>query len=134
MDERANAQPISWPLRPDVLPSSVAKQLHLRLAAEVYLRACIDYLVFTNDTPGTLNFCREAVLEKSQPLIVDGDVIPPGTQVGVNIYSPHHNEEYFPQSFKFLPDRWLSGAEMRLATYDALSPFFFGSGDALARP
>lgn len=41
-----------------------------------------------------------------EPLVVDGHVIPPGTSVGVNLYSVMHNEEYFPRPLKFNPDRW----------------------------
>ncbi|KAI0533765.1 cytochrome P450 [Xylaria digitata] len=60
-----------------------------------YLRACIDETLridYGND-----------------PFIVDGHVIPPGTQVGVSLYSLFHNEEYFPDSFTFRPERWLGG-------------------------
>ncbi|KAF3001160.1 hypothetical protein E8E14_006454 [Neopestalotiopsis sp. 37M] len=90
-----------------------------------YLRACIDESMrMSPPVPATL--WREAV-SRDQPLIVDGHVIPPGTQVGVNIYSLHHNEEYFPDSFRYEPERWLSGAKPGRAQQAAFSPFSMGS-------
>lgn len=63
----------------------------------------------------------------NHPMIVDGHVIPPGTQVGVSIYSLHHNEEYFPDSFKFQPERWLPGGNSSRAKPAAFTPFSIGS-------
>ncbi|ETS80811.1 hypothetical protein PFICI_08340 [Pestalotiopsis fici W106-1] len=89
-----------------------------------YLRACIDETMrMSPPVPSTL--WREAV--KGQSLVVDGHAIPPGTQVGVNIYSLHHNEEYFPDSFKFDPERWMPGAQPGRAHHAAFTPFSFGS-------
>lgn len=31
--------------------------------------------------------------------------------VGVSIYSLHHNPEYFPEPFKFMPERWLQPSD-----------------------
>lgn len=42
-----------------------------------------------------------------EPFIVDGHVIPPGTQVAVSQYSLQHNPKYFPEPFEFRPERWL---------------------------
>lgn len=68
----------------------------------------------------------------NEPLIIDGHVIPPGTQVGVNTYSIHRNEAYFPDPFVFKPERWLaddpstSGEAKKLAR-DAFAAFSIGS-------
>lgn len=43
-----------------------------------------------------------------ESLIVDGHVIPPGTQVAVSQYSLQHNPKYFPEPFEFRPERWLA--------------------------
>ncbi|KAI0476374.1 cytochrome P450 [Xylariaceae sp. FL0804] len=100
-----------------------------RLSGCRYLRACIDEsLRMSPPVPSTL--WREAIPdEQGRLLVVDGHVIPRGTQIGVNIYSLHHNEKYFPDSFRFLPERWMGGgaAEARLATHGALSPFSLGN-------
>ncbi|RYP66638.1 hypothetical protein DL771_007681 [Monosporascus sp. 5C6A] len=77
-----------------------------------YLRACIDEtLRMSPPAPSTLWRELSASDTSSQPWIVDGHVIPPGVQVGVNTYTLHHNEEFFPDSFAFKPERWLD-AEM----------------------
>lgn len=63
--------------------------------------------------------------EKNGPLIVDGHVTPPGTQLSVNIYSLHHNEDYFPDSFGFKPERWMIDDQATLqkmhTAFDAFS-------------
>lgn len=80
----------------------------LNLAGCRYLRACINEALRLNPpAPGTL--WRELAPEDAdRPFLVDGNLIPRGTMVGVNVYSLHHNEEYFPEPFRFNPDRWLS--------------------------
>ncbi|KAI8627470.1 cytochrome P450 [Xylariaceae sp. FL1651] len=71
-----------------------------------YLRACIDEaLRISPPLPGTL--WRELAEDTGEPWVIDGHLIPRGTKVGVNIYSLHHNEEYFPEPFAFVPERWL---------------------------
>ncbi|KAI0884179.1 cytochrome P450 [Annulohypoxylon maeteangense] len=95
-----------------------------RLTGCRYLRACIDEtLRMSPPIPGTL--WREPQIDsKQRPVIVDGHVIPPGTQIGVNIYSLHHNEKYFPDAFKFQPERWLEGSKN--ASHEAMTPFSIG--------
>lgn len=64
-----------------------------------------------------------------EPFIVDGHVIPPGTQVGVCTYALHHNEEYFPEPFVFRPERWLveeSGEAGLARMHSAFAPFSVG--------
>ncbi|KAI1380413.1 cytochrome P450 [Hypoxylon crocopeplum] len=96
-----------------------------------YLRACIDEtLRISPPGPGTL--WRElSTTEKSgDPLIIDGQVIPPGVQVGVNMYAHHHNEEYFPEPFIFKPERWLephTSAAQRKLMQDVFVPFSLGT-------
>jgi cytochrome P450 len=107
-----------------------------RLSGCRYLRACIDEaLRMSPPVPGTL--WREVMPSgKNKPLVIDGHFIPPGTQVGVSIYSLHHNEEYFPNSFEFQPERWLSGTKSTGATQAAFTPFSIGprgcAGKAMA--
>ncbi|KAI5923348.1 cytochrome P450 [Camillea tinctor] len=110
-----------------------------KLASCKYLRACIDEaLRIAPPVPGTL--WREVAAESNgQPLVVDGHVIPPGTQVGVNMYTLHHNEEYFPDPYAFKPERWLASETQethRKVMSEAFSPFSIGyrgcAGKAMA--
>ncbi|KAG6358759.1 hypothetical protein INS49_012278 [Diaporthe citri] len=52
--------------------------------------------------------CKTASAAAGEPFIVDGHVIPPGTQVAVSQYSLQHNPKYFPDPFEFRPERWLA--------------------------
>jgi cytochrome P450 len=92
-----------------------------------YLRACInESLRMTPPVSGTL--WREHDRNDKQPFVVDGHVIPPGTQVGVSIYCIHHNEKYFPQPFDFSPERWLVDDEAVLRRMNsAFCPFSVGA-------
>ncbi|KAH9903996.1 cytochrome P450 [Xylariomycetidae sp. FL2044] len=93
-----------------------------------YLRACIDE---------TLRM--ELQSNDGEPLVVDGHVVPPGTQVGVNTYSLHHNEKYFPNSYEFNPERWLDsssqtgGGSSRDACREAFVPFSIGYRDCVGK-
>lgn len=40
---------------------------------------------------------------------VDSLKLPAGIDVGIGIYSLHHNEKYFPDPFKYNPERWIVG-------------------------
>jgi cytochrome P450 len=74
----------------------------------------------------------------NRPFVVDGHVVPRGTIVGVNIYSIHHNEEYFPDPFTYRPERWLtpSTPEAKKSMRDAFAAFSLGprgcAGKAMA--
>lgn len=94
-----------------------------------YLRACIDEaLRLSPPAPGVL--WREILPgNKDQPFIVDGHVIPHGTIVGINIYSIHHNKEYFPDPFSYHPERWLDESatpQQKKTMRDAFIPFSIG--------
>ena len=103
-----------------------------KLAGCKYLRATIDEtLRISPPAAGTL--WRElCTTDKDDeiPLVVDGHVIPRGVQVGVSTYSIHHNEEYFPDPFRFLPERWLdseTSTPQSKITQDAFVPFSVGT-------
>ncbi|OTA62649.1 cytochrome P450 [Hypoxylon sp. EC38] len=100
-----------------------------------YLRACIDEaLRMSPPAPGTLWREQYPDDKNSGPLIIDGHLIPSKTQVGVNIYTLHHNEEYFPDSFSYKPERWLTPTGTQ--TNDAFAAFLTGprgcAGKAMA--
>ncbi|TGJ78509.1 hypothetical protein E0Z10_g10253 [Xylaria hypoxylon] len=91
-----------------------------------YLRACIDEaLRISPPASGTL--WREPYND-GEPVIIDGHIIPPGTQVGVSAYSLHHNEDYFAKPFEYDPDRWLIEDEANLSLmHSAFAPFSLGA-------
>ncbi|KAI1349445.1 cytochrome P450 [Xylaria sp. FL0043] len=101
-----------------------------------YLRACIDEaLRMSSPVNGTL--WRELAVDDdgSQPFIVDGHVIPKGVQVGVNIYTLHHNPEYFPNPYTFKPERWLGYDEKeKCRMKDAFAPFQIGYRGCAGKP
>ena len=77
--------------------------------------------------PGTLwrELIRDDTAERG-PLIIDGHVVKPGTQVGVCTYAIHHDEEYFPDPFAFKPERWLAD-DAATRHNAAFAPFSIGS-------
>ncbi|KAI1259224.1 cytochrome P450 [Xylariaceae sp. FL1019] len=99
-----------------------------KLASCRYLKACIEEaLRLSPPVSGTL--WRELYSDelKNGALVVDGHVIPSGIQVGVSIYSIHHNEQYFEDPFIFRPERWLTEDHDALTRmYSAFSPFSMG--------
>ncbi|ETS78085.1 hypothetical protein PFICI_10147 [Pestalotiopsis fici W106-1] len=110
-----------------------------KLSACKYLRACIDEAL-RMAPPSLATLWREQAADDPQrdagPVIIDGVVIPPGTQVGVNLYALHHNEDYFPNPFTFNPDRWLDDTDEKSDTHRAFAPFIIGprscAGKAMA--
>ncbi|RYP56982.1 hypothetical protein DL769_009780 [Monosporascus sp. CRB-8-3] len=103
-----------------------------QLASCRYLRACIDEsLRMASPVPTTLWREQDPSEDGRRLLIVDGHVIPRGTLVGINIYSLHHNEKYFPNPFTFRPERWLENNESARA---AFIPFSVGSRTSAGKP
>ncbi|KAI0396103.1 cytochrome P450 [Xylariaceae sp. FL0594] len=93
-----------------------------------YLRACIDEaLRMSPPAPGIL-WREEAPGDHDhEPLVIDGHVIPPGVVFGVSMYCLHHNEEYFPDSFTYNPDRWLQPETQKAKMVrEAFAPFSVG--------
>ncbi|KAI1843864.1 hypothetical protein JX265_003760 [Neoarthrinium moseri] len=121
-----------------------------RLSSCRYLRAVIDETMRaappTTATPWREDDVYSATPPRSEgPLVVDGHVIPPGTSVGVNLYSLLHNEALFPGPFEFHPERWLTideeedgayGKEVQATMRRAFAPFALGdrgcAGKAMA--
>ncbi|KAI0401284.1 benzoate 4-monooxygenase cytochrome P450 [Xylaria palmicola] len=108
-----------------------------RLSTCPYLRACInEALRMSPPVAGTL-WRERLTVNSGEPLVIDGHLIPPGTQVGVNTYTLHHNPEYFPDPFTYNPSRWFlegdkatAGEESQplfLIHHTAFTPFSLGS-------
>ncbi|KAI1176833.1 cytochrome P450 [Nemania sp. FL0916] len=108
-----------------------------------YLRAVIDETL--RISPASLAFTwrqqDSTATQGGEPLIVDGHIIPPGTEVGVNLYSLLHNDDYFPEPFTFLPERWLTSdhdtpeqLEARAVARRAFQPFSLGDRNCAGKP
>lgn len=111
--------PVVYQKLADEIRSTFASSAEIRGGSKLsscrYLRACIDEaLRMSPPVSGTP--WRELYADERDrgPLIVDGHVVPPGTQVGVCVYSLHHNEKYFSDPFTFSPERWLVEDEATL--------------------
>lgn len=66
-------------------------------------------------------------------LRVDDLTIAAGTIVGVSAYSVHHNEDYFPDSFAFRPERWIGSTENVSLARRALCTFSAGRFDCIGK-
>ncbi|GAP87074.1 putative benzoate 4-monooxygenase cytochrome P450 [Rosellinia necatrix] len=71
----------------------------------VYLRACIDEAMRLSPPVGG-SLWREV---GPGGMTVDGIYIPQGVDVGVGIYSLHHNAKYHKDPFNYVPERWIVG-------------------------
>ncbi len=71
-----------------------------------YLRAVIDEAMRLNPPVGGL--LPRRVL--SGGIEIDGIYFPEGTVVGTPHYGIHHNEDYFPSPFDYIPERWIPGS------------------------
>lgn len=103
------------------------------LAGCEYLRACIDETIRMSPTISSTVW-REEVPDPSdrarEPLMIDGHVIPPGTQVSISICSLHHDERYSLDPFTFNPDRCFAldaSERQRKQMSDAFVPFSLGT-------
>ncbi|KAF2691331.1 cytochrome P450 monooxygenase-like protein [Lentithecium fluviatile CBS 122367] len=95
------------------------------LSSCTYLRAVMDETMRTSPPLGRTLWRELPVddIESDKPLLVDGPLVPAGTWVGVNMYTIHHNEKYFPEPFAFRPERWL---ERDSTVREAFVAFGFG--------
>ncbi|XP_044723774.1 cytochrome p450 domain-containing protein [Hirsutella rhossiliensis] len=100
-----------------------------QLRSCVYLQVCISETLRCA-TPNTGTLWRQQLADDKEPLIIDGHVIPRGTDLGVNLYAIHHNEEYFPDPFVYRPERWLeseTSKDQLQKMKNAFAPFILGA-------
>lgn len=67
---------------------------------------------------------------------IAGEFIPEGTDVTVPTYAIQHNPEYYPDPFKYYPERWLveeSGEEAVRRATSAFAPFSLGARGCLGK-
>lgn len=100
-----------------------------KLVSCTYLRAVVDEaLRLSNGTISNWRIQAASSIAAGEKLVVDGHVIPPGTEVATNAYSFMRNAQYYPDPFEFLPERWIEADEDRRATMRrAFVPFSLGS-------
>ncbi|KAF5864593.1 hypothetical protein ETB97_007151 [Aspergillus alliaceus] len=96
----------------------------------VYLRACIDESLRMSP-PASSSLWREVL---DEGVAIDGHVIPRGADVGTCIYAIHHNADYYPQPYKYRPERWLDPVpeNVQLAR-SAFNPFSIGPRSCLGK-
>ncbi|KAF2811147.1 cytochrome P450 [Mytilinidion resinicola] len=100
----------------------------------LYLRACIEESMRMAPPIASALF-REV---DSGGTIIDGHFIPAGIDIGTSIYSIHHNSQYFPEPFQFLPERWLplkDGSNQKdvQGAHSAFMPFSIGSRGCIGK-
>lgn len=78
------------------------------LTSCTYLRACIDEAMRLSPSVGGI-VPREVL---AGGLTIGGFHVPEGTVVGVPHYTIHHNADYFPEPFRFIPERWIAGSKL----------------------
>lgn len=78
-------------------------RLGATLASCTYVRACIDESLRMSPPVGSALW-REAM---ACGITVDSHTVPAGVDVGVPIYSIHHDPKYYAEPFQYKPERWL---------------------------
>jgi cytochrome P450 len=82
-----------------------------KLIACKYLRACIDETLRISPPAGS-TLWRDIPCDGKSPVVIDGHAVPEGARIGVNVYTIHHNEKYFPDSWTFTPERFFEEGDM----------------------
>jgi cytochrome P450 len=102
-----------------------------KLSSCKYLRACLDETMRMSPPAPGMSWRELDVNDPTgEPFMVDGHVVTKNTEVAISVYSILHNEEYFPNSFEFRPERWLeteTPEEQRKVMLQAFTPFSLGS-------
>ncbi|KAF5649860.1 cytochrome p450 [Fusarium sp. NRRL 25303] len=88
----------------------------VQLEQTKYLRACInEALRLAMSVPGML---PRVVPKRSQPFLIDGKVVPPGTLVGMSAYTMNTDPQIWGQdAHSFNPARWLGPNAKELETH-----------------
>ncbi|KAH8728260.1 cytochrome P450 [Phaeosphaeriaceae sp. PMI808] len=99
-----------------------------------YLRACVDETLRISPPVGT-TLWRDIPKDGQGPVLIDRKAIPEGTRIGVNLYSIHHNEEFFPEPWVFRPERFLDESSKQSSIErKAFSPFSVGYRSCAGKP
>jgi cytochrome P450 len=99
-----------------------------------YFSACINEAFRMSPAAGSCLF-REL---PNHGAVIDGETLPGGSNVGVGIYSIHHNPTYFPDPFTYRPERWIVGLDDATQGslekgLSVLNPFSVGSRSCVGK-
>lgn len=100
-----------------------------------YLRACLDESLRMAPAVASAPW-REVT---SAGALIDGCRVPAGYDVGIGIYSIHHNENYFAQPFTYMPERWLVNSTVNSTrervdhARSAFAPFSIGPRSCIGK-
>jgi len=101
------------------------------LASCVYLYACINEALRMSPPVG-LALWREVVADN---VVLGGQPISAGCDVGVPLYSIHHDPKYYKKPFEYRPERWLvdDGTGSVERARSAFNPFSLGMRSCLGK-
>ncbi|KAF2161904.1 hypothetical protein M409DRAFT_69435 [Zasmidium cellare ATCC 36951] len=96
-----------------------------------YLRACIDEALRLSP-PVAANLIRRTPPGTST--VIDGEVIPPNTNVSISAYTAHRDPTVFEEPERYEPERWLAKGSDRLKEMLAVFiPFSAGTRGCIGR-
>ena len=108
-----------------------------------YLRAVIEETLRISPpalTPGWREQDPKSIAA-GETFVVDGHIIPPGTQVAITPYSLQRNASYFPNPGTFDPDRWVpidgestALRDARVEMHNCFAPFQLGEFACAGKP
>jgi cytochrome P450 len=91
---------------PDI--SAIAELDFQQLEKLPYLTACIQECLRLSYGVSA----RHNRVSAKAPLKYKDSTIPPGTTVSMSTIDVHHDERIYPQSWKYLPERWLGNPQL----------------------
>lgn len=99
-----------------------------------YLSACINEAFRMSPAAGSCLF-REV---PNHGAVIDGQILPGGSNIGVGIYSIHHSPIYFADPFAYRPERWIVGQANTTQDslekgFSVLNPFSLGSRSCIGK-
>ncbi len=101
------------------------------LASCVYLYACINEALRMSPPVG-LALWREVATSN---LVIDGQTVAVGCDVGVPLYAIHHDAKYYTDPFEYRPERWLvdDGTGSVERARSVFNPFSLGMRSCLGK-
>lgn len=95
-----------------------------------YLTACIQESL--RICPPTGSLLPREVLPGG--ITIDGEYFPAGVDIGVPHFALHHNEGYFPEPFRYHPERWIDCDQATaIAQSDAFAAFGVGRTSCIGK-